>query len=164
MYTTNYRTTGLYLPADDRRHYVAWSEKLKKDFEDEYWNRIWSWYGNGGLNNVVAYLHGLDLSSFNPKAPPPKTEAWHAIVNANCAPEEAELADALEMMGKPDAITILTLAEHVRDVGLQQWLMERKNSRQIPHRLEKVGYVSVRNDTAEDGLWRVTYVRRVKVE
>ena len=68
------------------------------------------------------------------------------------------------MMGKPDAITILTLAEHIRDVGLQQWLMERKNSRQIPHRLEKVGYVSVRNDTAEDGLWRVTYVRRVKVE
>ena len=25
--TTNHRTDGIYLPADDRRHYVAWSER-----------------------------------------------------------------------------------------------------------------------------------------
>jgi hypothetical protein len=24
--TTNHRLDGMYLPADDRRHYVAWSE------------------------------------------------------------------------------------------------------------------------------------------
>ena len=54
---------------------TAWSEKLKKDFEDEYWNRIWSWYGNGGLNNVVAYLHGRqdrrrDADAFLARQPP----------------------------------------------------------------------------------------------
>ena len=31
--TTNHRTDGIYLPADDRRHYVAWSERTKDDFD-----------------------------------------------------------------------------------------------------------------------------------
>ena len=29
--TTNHKTDGVYLPADDRRHYVAWSEAKKED-------------------------------------------------------------------------------------------------------------------------------------
>jgi hypothetical protein len=29
--TTNYKTNGIYLPADDRRNYVAWSELTKED-------------------------------------------------------------------------------------------------------------------------------------
>lgn len=33
--TSNYRTEGLYLPADDRRHYVAWSDLTQSDFENE---------------------------------------------------------------------------------------------------------------------------------
>ena len=32
--TTNHKTDGIYLPADDRRHFVAWSEKTKDDFTD----------------------------------------------------------------------------------------------------------------------------------
>ena len=30
--TTNHKTDGIYLPADDRRHYVAWSNLTKEDF------------------------------------------------------------------------------------------------------------------------------------
>ena len=60
---------------------TAWSEKLKKDFEDEYWNRIWSWYGNGGLNNVVAYLHGRqdrrrDADAFLARQPQTRTRSF----------------------------------------------------------------------------------------
>ena len=29
--TTNHKTDGIYLPADDRRHYVAWSDRTKDD-------------------------------------------------------------------------------------------------------------------------------------
>ena len=36
--TTNHKVDGIYLPADDRRHYVAWSEKTKDDFNEAYWN------------------------------------------------------------------------------------------------------------------------------
>jgi Family of unknown function (DUF5906) len=30
--TTNYKADGIYLPADDRRHFVAWSDQTKKTF------------------------------------------------------------------------------------------------------------------------------------
>jgi Bifunctional DNA primase/polymerase, N-terminal len=33
-YTTNYKAEGIYLPADDRRHYVAWSSFKKEDFSE----------------------------------------------------------------------------------------------------------------------------------
>ena len=32
LITTNYKTDGIYLPADDRRHYVAWSNFTKEAF------------------------------------------------------------------------------------------------------------------------------------
>jgi hypothetical protein len=31
--TTNHKVSGLYLPADDRRHFVAWSTKERDDFD-----------------------------------------------------------------------------------------------------------------------------------
>jgi hypothetical protein len=76
----------------------------------------------------------------------------------------------------PDAITLAQLiAAEKRRVGwtppsgygqdearvsdFAAWLEDRKNRRQIPHRMEAVGYVAVRNDTAKDGLWSVGGVR-----
>jgi hypothetical protein len=41
------------------------------------------------------------------------------------------------------------------------YLHERKNRRAIPHRMEQSGYVPVRNDAAQDGLWRVSGSRQV---
>jgi Family of unknown function (DUF5906) len=40
--TTNHKTDGTHLPADDRRHYVAWSEKTKNDFGSY---SVSCWYG-----------------------------------------------------------------------------------------------------------------------
>src|SRR5262249_7283484 len=37
LVTTNHKVDGLYLPPDDRRHYVAWSNLEIKDFPDKYW-------------------------------------------------------------------------------------------------------------------------------
>jgi hypothetical protein len=66
--TTNYKVNGIFLPANDRRHYVAWSDLKEKDFEDGYWTGLWSWYDQGGDRDVAAYLAELDLSDFDPKA------------------------------------------------------------------------------------------------
>jgi hypothetical protein len=34
--TTNHKADGIYLPADDRRHFVAWSPLVKEDFTLDY--------------------------------------------------------------------------------------------------------------------------------
>jgi hypothetical protein len=158
--TTNHKSDGIYLPPDDRRHFVAWSELAKDDFEPDYWNRFWRWYGDGGIANVTAYLAALDISDFDPKAPPPKTDAFWAIADANRAPEDAELADVLDALGNPDAVTLSQTINGAGD-SFHAWLSDRKNRRAIPHRMERCGYVQVRNEAATDGLWKVFGKRQV---
>jgi hypothetical protein len=43
--TTNHKADGIFLPADDRRHFVIWSELTKDDFKAEYWTKLYRWYG-----------------------------------------------------------------------------------------------------------------------
>jgi len=157
--TTNHKADGIYLPADDRRHFVAWSDVSKDDFPESYWNALWSWYANGGECHVAAYLTEFDLSSFNPKAPPPKTPAFWDIVDANRAPEDAELADVLEQMGSPNATTLIRITGAAKD-EFHAWLTDRKNRRAIPHRMERCDYTPVRNDAAKDGLWKINGSRQ----
>jgi hypothetical protein len=157
--TTNHKTDGIYLPPDDRRHFVAWSPLSKTDFEPEYWNGLWDWYGKGGIADVAAYLAELDISDFDPKAPPPKTMAFWEIADANRAPEDAELADVLDLIGNPDAVTLDQLKASAHDETLE-WLQDRKIRRAIPHRLERCGYVPIRNGAAKDGYWVVNYKRQ----
>jgi hypothetical protein len=181
--TTNHKTDGIYLPADDRRHDVAWSELTKDDFDAEYWAKLWSFYDRGGDAHVAAYLASLDLAGFDPKAPPAKTEAFWTIVNASRAPEDAELADIIDALAKEEdengepvwplafALSAVqakanALAPTDKDGNplrnsFTVWLAERKNRRQIPHRFEQCGYSPVRNATAADGLWKVGGRRQV---
>ena len=153
--TTNHKTDGMYLPANDRRHYVAWSDADQTDFSEGYWRQVWRWYRKeSGFEHVAAYLANLDLSAFDPKEPPPKTEAFWTIANAHRAPEDAELADVLEHLGQPDAVTMTRLQTSATgDFGV--WINDRKNRRNIPHRLESCGHVPVRNPDAKDGLWKI---------
>jgi hypothetical protein len=119
-------------------------------FDEEYFRHIWQWYENGGVRHVAAYLAELDISDFDAKAPPPQTEAFWAIVDANRAPEDAELADVLDRLDNPDAVTLSRIESEARlDFGV--WLSDRRNRRLIPHRFESCGYVPVRNGAAKDG-------------
>jgi hypothetical protein len=157
--TSNYKTDGIYLPADDRRHYVAWSPLTREDFAPDYWTDLYGWYNAGGIGHVGAYLRSFDLARFDPKTPPPKTPAFWDIVSANSAPEDAEIADVLDKLGRPDAITIAQLiAEAVKVIelgGFALWLDDRRNSRKIPHRLQEAGYTVVPNPGSKDGLFTV---------
>jgi len=136
IYSTNHKTDGVYLPDEDRRHYVARSPRSRADFQQPYWRNYWDQWGYeierdderkdefwrgywhhiklGADYHVVAYLSQPELiEGFNPGATPPHTPAWHEIVAANRNPQDAELLDVLEAMGepwwndpKPDAVTI----------------------------------------------------------
>ena len=157
--TSNHKD-ALYLPPDDRRHYVSWSKATIADFTEDYWKKLWAWINSGGDQNVAAYLAALDITKFNITAPPPKTPAFWEIVSINQAPEDAELADVLDAIGNPLAITLETIKAGAPET-LSLWLNDRKNRRVVPHRLEKCGYVSVRNEDAKDGLWKVHGKRQV---
>ena len=163
--TTN-RKDSIYLPADDRRHYVAWSNLTRDAFNAHYWAEIWSWYERGGHQHVAAYLAQLDLSNFNSKAPPPKTDVFWQIVEVNRTTECSEFGHVLHLMDNPIAVTLPQIAEAARtssafgpsaafDGDFFEWLTDRKNRRVIPHRMEDAGYVPVRNETRQDGLWKV---------
>jgi hypothetical protein len=158
--TTNHKTDGIYLPPGDRRHYVTWSRCTKEEFPDDCWNGLWGWYQRGGIGHVAAYLAELDLTGFDPKAPPPKTTAFRDIVLANAAPEDAELADVLDKMGNPGAATLDALMVASTGTVAADWLLERKNRRTIPHRMERCGYTPLRNPNAKDGLWKLQDGRR----
>jgi hypothetical protein len=158
--TKNHKIDGIFLPADDRRHYVAWSDRTKEDFTQEYWPALWRYYADGGFSHVAAYLMEFDLSGFDPKMPPPRTAAFWDIVNTSRAPEDAELADVLDKLGKPDAVTLAELVAAANG-GIAEWLLDRRNRRALPHRLERCEYVSVRNPYAKDGLWKLKGARQV---
>jgi len=97
--TTNYKSDGMYLPANDGRHYVAWSEITRDDFPEKYFNDLWMWLDKDGAANIAAYLAQPDLlKRFDPKAPPPKTPAFWEIVSSYTVPEQAELQDILDKL------------------------------------------------------------------
>ncbi len=163
--TTNYKTDGIYLPPDDQRHYVAWTDIERSKIPEDHFRKLWDWYYNkNGMAHVAAYLREYDLSGFDCKAPPPLTKAFYEIVDANRAPEDSELATILDALNWPSAITISMLHKKAQSKNetfeFGSWLVDRKNRRAIPHRLEKVGYVPVSNDSAADRLWAVDGVRQ----
>lgn len=155
VFTTNYPSDGLYLPRDDRRHYVCGTEFTRSDVWDAYCADMWAWYAAGGAGHVVAYLKGFDLSRFNAGAPPPKTAAFWHMVDAGRASEEGEIRDAITALGDPAIVTkadILTKAEF----ELRTWMMDKKNTKALSRRLDDCGYVPVRNpDDKSDGRWLV---------
>ena len=84
-----------------------------------------------------------------------------AEVRKRLSAEEAELADAIDKLGNPAALTLWQLRTVTSDTSLADWLADRKNLRAIPYRLEQCGYVPVRNPGSEKGLWSIGGKRQV---
>jgi hypothetical protein len=165
--TTNHRTGALYLPSDDRRYFVVWSDCVESDYSAERWAAYWAWFNAGGAGHVAAYLHSVDLSTFDPKARPERTPAWHAMVSASTSDGDLELADALDGLGRPAALTLDTLRAHVERVAAQSSLAEdfrnqAKNAARWPGRMSRAGYTEIRNVGAADGFYRIAG-KRAKV-
>jgi len=149
--TTNYRD-ALNLPPDDRRHYVAFSERRTEEFPTKFWNDFWGWYDHGGFAHVAALLYQYDLSNFNPKAEPPKTEAFQYMVAACRSVAYGELADAIDARGNPQALTLDDLI--VKAPGLD-WLRDIAKRKFTSYRLSDCQYIALSNPDAEDKLWKI---------
>lgn len=154
IFTSNHPTDAIYLPSDDRRHYVAASKANKEMFTGDYWADLWDWYGAGGLGHAVAYLQGVELATFNPKAPPPLTPAFWALVSSGEAPEDGDLRDLIAAVGSPIVLTLDDLIEKA-DCRMLEELRSPAKRRQWQHRLGRAGYLPVRNPGTSDGRWKI---------
>ncbi|ANY76816.1 hypothetical protein BB934_00100 [Microvirga ossetica] len=153
--TTNNKVGGLYLPEDDRRHFIAWSGRTKDDFAAAYWSGLYDWLDRqGGREAVAGFLHRYDLSGFDPKAPPPHTPAFYEIASASRASEDDEMADTLDALGWPKAVTVADIKQGA-SAEFRLWLDDRKNRKAIAYRLETNGYTLVRNPHQKEGRWKV---------
>jgi hypothetical protein len=155
--TTNHKISGIYLPADDRRHYVAWTRIVSPSVDLP---AVWRFYDSGGIEAVAGYLLRYDLGSFDPKAPPPKTEAFWEIAHSMRPSEEGDMGAIIERLGNPATLIIKDLigeaagdTENYFDFG--QFLRTSKNARLIALQLEKNGYRPVRNPRSTQGLWLI---------
>lgn len=170
--TTNHLTDGIFLEPDDRRHFVMWSDVKRSEFEDDYWPNMWVWAeGGGGFAHVAAMLRQRDISGFQPGLPPRQTPAFHVIVHASTPPENTDLADAIDELGKaplmqdfivgtpprPKAITVTLVRSTVSGAALE-WMDRQK--RAVPHRMAKVGYALVKYSFAADGYWIINGKRQ----
>lgn len=96
--TTN-SPVPIKLPQASRRVFALWSDFNPRDEEEnmlpqwlEYWKGMWHWMNNGGAEAVVWYLRNkVDLSAFNPGAPPPVTEFLRDIRESSVSPVVAGL-------------------------------------------------------------------------
>ena len=152
VFTSNNKLNGLYIDADDRRHFVAWSAVSKR--EDNYYAHLADWLNmKGGKQAVVGYLRRLDIQGWNPKAAPPKTEAWHQIVAANSNPDETAMGDALEGLQIATVRDIIATLQFKGYLDLVQTLQDKRFARRVPVILERVGFEAVQNPYAPDGRW-----------
>lgn len=152
IFTTNYPADGLFLPPNDRRHYVAGTAMLSEQFDPS----IWDWYADGGIEAVIAYLATLSLDGFDAKASPTKTPAFWRMVNSGRPVEESELRDVIEAAKAPDAFTVASLLPFMKfGSELKAWVLDRKNARNLSRRFDDCGYVPVKNPAADDARWRI---------
>jgi hypothetical protein len=161
--TTNYRTGGLYLPADDRRHYVMFSDVMRDAFNETYWNSYHTWMEGGGVEHCMAFLLARDVSRFNPKAPPLQTPEFWEMVGGGQTNETNDVADAIEFI-KNKTFSIDDLAAvamfEMRNHALADWFRNKANGTKINRVLNDMGIIKYRNPEApKDGRWRINSVK-----
>lgn len=91
----------LYLPPDDRRHLILHSTRQQGWKDASYFEGLFNYYKNGGVEAVRQWLLARDISKFDPHRIPLRTAAWQAVVAGWTEPED-EVAAVLHEMGRPE--------------------------------------------------------------
>ena len=149
--TSNYKTDGMYLPSDDRRTYVAWSELTKEDFTDAYWKKLVEVVREMAASSMSLLIWPSSTSqSLMPRRRRRRRQrsgtSSMPTARRNC-PNSPTCSTSME---NPAATTLNAIMAAASGNGgdIYEWLDDRKNRRIIPHRLEGCGYTPVRNDGA----------------
>lgn len=133
MFTSN-EERSLYIDEHDRRYFVVFAEGEPK--EPEYYARLDQCFRNlGGFYRV---LLEMDLSEFNPDAPPPMTDAKRKLIG-NCRPDLELWIE--QWVRKHPAFQWETLISAMRDSPYRN---KASKARYIKTLLERLGFRSCR--------------------
>jgi hypothetical protein len=113
--TTNHERKALHLTEDERRYYFAWSSLRKEDLGDHvaFFQSFHDWLDNGGVADVYEYLLTVDLSEYNPKAPPRLTQAALTVIADGVDVDRDELRKLLDEMNM-NGVTIPMLIDEAQ--------------------------------------------------
>jgi len=155
--TTNYGSTGMYLAADDRRHFAVETIELwgTADEREKYFGELWEWLEKeNGYADVAGYLLAVNLSEFNPNAPPPKTATFRKIT-AGGTSSDGWLIDALARLGEPEMVRADTLRKAITtDMNAQEI------SRALGPAMARLAFEIFPNPARKDGRHRFTFAGR----
>ena len=147
---------AMYIPQEDRRMFILHSNLPQRwniaEGRPDYFVNFFTWLDSGGAEAVAAWLAARDLSRFNPKAEAVKTAGWNAVAATWGEPDDG-IAFALEHLGKPDVVFGAELADPPFD-SRDEIAAMLKSPRTIGHRMQKAGYVIVRNPDDERWTFR----------
>lgn len=114
--TTNEQFQPVEISGGARRYYMLWSNVVMRDVEDQmlpawkvYWKERWDWM-HQNWESCVHYLMTLDVSDFDPGAPPMVTDHQKTVVRASQRPLDRYIEDKLETRDGVFAYPILTPA------------------------------------------------------
>jgi hypothetical protein len=138
---------AMYIPSEDRRMYIMHSPQKQCWQDQKYFSALFGWFDSGGSWEVARWLQQRDVSGFAPKAMSRKTAGWEAITNTWGEPEDA-IDQALEMLGRPDCVFGMEMAECYFD-GADDIQRALKSPRKIGHRMQRAGYLALACPTGQ---------------
>lgn len=127
----------LLLDEDDRRFFVIDSPATKRPAE--YYTSLHEWLRRN-MGVVRAYLDGVDLTEFNPFAPPPMTEAKRRLISSSIDPAAMLLREMIDSWTPPfnrDVVLRAEIEKALREGGY------RLNERELLRVLEEAGAKSL---------------------
>lgn len=155
--TTNHLTTGIYIPAGDRRYDVIQSATFDKmglttqELKFDYFSGLWDWFINGGANHIAAYLNEKDISGFSASNGQRKTEAWKTVIASGYS-GDTWLDDALCELKYPDIVRI----DWIITIAVNAGMKEESVKRTIQNAMERADYSLYRNPDAADGRFKLS--------
>ncbi len=136
----------IFIEQGDRRFFVIDTPAEKRS--PEYWTVFHSWW-RSNLGVIKAYLNSLDLSQFQPKAPPPMTAAKERLKQQSSTPLAQALAELIEERQWPIARSVCTVGE-IRS-ALSRAGFRAVTERKIAHALKEIGCLSLGQVRLSDG-------------
>ena len=133
IFMSNYQD-AIHISKGDGRYFALWADVDPLD--DKYYTKLANWLEEDGNGLVVRWLLERDISSFNPKAPPPMTNFKQAMVQESRSPLKQQLEEMIGALDFPFDKDI------VRSLDISEVLKGKYTAKAIAGVLREIGCIN----------------------